>query len=78
MAFLLIALLISLSMVNSQYGKPFTAFHPAQQNHVQKQKHQGFIQGIHPLIQRLDFSLHQQNSQEDTVNGLVEANIKPA
>ena len=81
MAILLLAFLIILSTSNSEYRKPFTAFHPAQLDHVQKQKHQGFVQSIHPLIQRLDLSARQQNiqnSQEDTGNGLVEANIKPA
>ena len=63
MAFLLIALLISLSTVNCEYRKPFTAFHPAQRDHLQKQKHQGFIQSNHPLIQGLEVGSRLQRVQ---------------
>lgn len=51
MTTLLTALIICFSTVKCEYGQPFTAFHPAQQDYVQKQHHPGFGQSNHPLIQ---------------------------
>eukprot|EP00091_Calanus_sinicus_P010020 TRINITY_DN23294_c0_g1_i1.p1 TRINITY_DN23294_c0_g1~~TRINITY_DN23294_c0_g1_i1.p1 ORF type:complete len:137 (-),score=12.12 TRINITY_DN23294_c0_g1_i1:387-797(-) len=75
----MVILLISfLTVVNCEYGRPFTAFHPAQRDFVQNQSKQSFVQSFHPL-KHIDNvgSIQQklQNPQEDI--GLIEATIKP-